>query len=169
MISEETKKDIKKAMDANQTAGHAVLHEGEATAQDVAASTKDRVASAASSVREKAADIASEVKAKAVDAASVIGEKADNVPGTIAGEGHRLAQSLRAAASEQGETVQGRVLDVVAGGVETVSDTIGDRKLSDLFGDVQDYARRNPGTFAIGAAIAGFALARFIRAGERRS
>ena len=169
MISENTKADIKNAATATKTAAQSVMHDGQTTARDMAASAKDQVESTATMVKDKATEIAGGVKAKAMEAAATVGDKADAATGAIADEGHRFAQTLRTAASERAETVQGRVLGVVAGGVESVSDTIRDRSFGDIVADVQGYARRNPGAFVAGAAVLGFALARFMRAGERRS
>jgi hypothetical protein len=162
MISDNTKTDIKKAATATKTAAQSVLRDGQTTAVDIAEQT-------ATMAKDKAGEIAGTVKTKAMDAAAAVGDKADAATGAIAMEGHRLAKNLRAAASDRSETVQGRVLDVVAGGVESVSDTLGERTLGSIFTDVQGYARRNPGAFVAGAAVVGFALARFMRAGERRS
>lgn len=173
MISEDTKSDIKSAATATQVAAQSVLHDGQTTAKQMAASAMDQAAATATMVKDRATDFASEASAKVAEtAASVrdtVSEKADAATDAIANEGHRLARNLRTAASDRAETVQGRVLDVVAGGVESVSDSLRERTLGGIFGDVQAYARRNPGAFVAGAAVAGFVLARFLHAGERRS
>lgn len=112
------------------------------------------------------ADVTARVKDAAASATDFASKKADVMKDSIADEGHRLAQSLRSAASDRGESVQARVLDVVAGGVEQVSESMRGRSLSSMYSDVQAFARRNPGAFVAGAAIVGFAVARFVRSGS---
>ena len=171
MISDDTKSKIGNAATATKTAATSVMHDGQVAAQDLADSVKDQASAAATMVRDKAGDIASDVKAKAMDAAEVardaVGQTATAAKDSLADGGHKLADSLRTAASDRGPSVQARVLDAVAGGVDTVADTLHGRSFGDLIADVQDLARRNPGLFVAGAAVAGFALARFIRAGSQ--
>lgn len=85
--------------------------------------------------------------------------KAEEMRGTIAEEGQRMAFSLREAAG-QGGGVQARVLESMAQGVENVSDQIAQRDLSGLMDDVTAFARRNPAVFIAGAALAGVMLTR---------
>ncbi|OYU17548.1 MAG: hypothetical protein CFE34_15115 [Rhodobacteraceae bacterium PARR1] len=85
--------------------------------------------------------------------------KADEMRGSIAEEGQRMASSLRDAAG-QGGGVQARVLETVASGVEAVSDQIATRDVSGIMHDVTAFARRNPAVFVAGAAVAGLVLAR---------
>ena len=169
MISDDTKSDIKTAATATKAAAQSAVRDGQMAAQDVVHSAADTVADAAQRVKDKAGEVAHGVKEKALDAAAVVADKADAASGVIADEGQRLARTLRSAASDRADTVQGRVLEAVAGGVESVSETIRDRSLSDIAADVKVYAQRHPGAFVAGAAVFGFMLARFLRAGERSS
>lgn len=86
--------------------------------------------------------------------------KAEEVRGSIAEEGQRMAYSLREAAGQGGGGVQARVLETMASGVEAVSDQIAARDVSGLIDDVTAFARRNPAVFIAGAAVAGLMLAR---------
>lgn len=82
----------------------------------------------------------------------------------FAEEGQRLARSLRDVAAEKGEsTLQGRLLDTVAGSVADVSEGLRGRSFGSLLEQVESFACRNPGAFVAGAALAGFALARVAR------
>ena len=92
-------------------------------------------------------------------------QKVDAAKDSIASEGHRLANTLRSAAGDRGDGVRAHVLEAVAGGVETAANSVQARGMSALFADVQTFARRNPGAFVAGAAVLGFALARFMRSG----
>lgn len=85
--------------------------------------------------------------------------KAEEVRETIADEGERMASSLRDAAGQQ-SGVQSRVLETMASGVSSVSDTIRSRDVSTLMADVQSFAKRNPAIFVAGAAAAGLLIAR---------
>ncbi len=86
--------------------------------------------------------------------------KADEMRGSIAEEGQRMASTLRDAAEQGTGGVQARVLETMASGVEAVSDQIATRDVSGLMHDVTAFARRNPAVFVAGAAVAGLMLAR---------
>lgn len=98
---------------------------------------------------------------------------ADRIEGAkdaLSETGDRLAETLRKAAdagAARAEAAQTKVMTAVADGATAVADTFRDRKLGDLVGDVHDLARRHPAKFAVGAAIAGFALARLFMSSGR--
>lgn len=94
--------------------------------------------------------------------------KAEEVRGTIAEEGERMASSLRDAA-QQGGGMQSRVLETMANGVSAVSDTIRQHDVQTLMSDVTSFARRNPALFVAGAAAAGLVLARLASQAGRSS
>lgn len=127
------------------------------TASHAAAAAKDTVRDLASDVSSQAADTAAAVRDSAV-------ERLDDARDALSESGDRLAETLRRAAEEpESGSVQSRVLSAVAGGVSTAANTLRDRSVSDIVADVRALAQRNPGAFAAGAAVAGFALARFLR------
>lgn len=86
--------------------------------------------------------------------------KADEVREVIAEEGSRMAQSLHEAANQKQGGVQARVLETMASGLGSVSDTIRNRDAATLMDDVESFARRNPALFIAGAAAAGILLVR---------
>ena len=148
--NEKTLKDnIKDGADAAiKSASHAA---------DVA---KDTVRQMVSDVSSQAADTAAAVRDSAVDR---LGDARD----ALSESGDRLAETLRRAAEEPvAGSVQARVLSAVAGGVSSAANTLRDRSVSDIVADVRALAQRNPGAFDAGAAVAGFALARFLRASD---
>ena len=49
-----------------------------------------------------------------------------------------------------------------------MTDRLRNNSMSDLVATTKAFARRNPGAFAAGAAVAGFALARFMQASARK-
>lgn len=169
MIRDNTKNDLQDAVDATATAAHSVLRDGKDTAKGLAEKVRDDAHSAGESLVDSANNLAAEVTSRVKDAAAAAGDMAskrvDAAKDMIADEGHRLAKTLRASASDRGDGLEAHVLDAVAGGVETVSSNVGRRGMPALFADVQTFARRNPGAFVAGAAVVGFALALFIRSG----
>lgn len=89
-------------------------------------------------------------------------ERTDAARDTLVNAGERLANTLQSEA-EGKDGIPSRLLTGLASGVTTVTDGLRGRTIGDLLADAQGYARRHPGTFAVGAAVAGFALARFLR------
>lgn len=128
------------------------------TASHAASVAKDTMRDLASDVSSQAAHLGAAVRDGAV-------EQLDGVRDALSESGDRLAETLRRAAEEPvSGSVQSRVLTAVAGGVSTAANTLRDRSVTDIVADVRALAQRNPGAFAAGAAVAGFALARFLRA-----
>jgi aspartokinase len=143
---------------------------------------KEKLTATAGKARETAAaamDVASEagrtvkteVKAHAADTLNTVreaaGERAEVARDTLVSAGERLAETLETEAQAV-DGIPSRLLTGLADGVTTVTDGLRGRTLGDLLADAQGYARRHPGTFAVGAAVAGFALARFLRASNTR-
>ena len=143
---------------------------------------KEKLAATAGKARETAAaalnvageagrTVAAEAKARAAETLGAVqdmaGESAEAARDTLVGAGERLASTLEAEAEATGG-VPSRLLSGLAGGVTSVTDSLRGRTLGDLLVDAKDYARRHPGTFAVGAAVAGFALARFLRSSSLR-
>ena len=128
------------------------------TASHVADVAKDTVRSVASDVKSQATDTAAAMRDSAV-------ERLDDARDALSDSGDRLAETLRRAAEEPAAgSVQARVLSAVAGGVSSAASTLHDRSVSQMAADLRALASRHPGAFAAGAAVAGFALARFLRA-----
>lgn len=164
------KSDLAAARDAAQGLKESVKE----TAQDVAETVKDRVDEAGSTLRKTAGAAKDAVKAVGEDVGARVTETAAHLrdqAGTHAAEmrdaltdtGDRLAETLRrAAASERTGEVPARVLNTAADGVAYAADGLRGTTLSDITAGIRGAAQRNPGLFAAGAALAGFALARFL-------
>jgi hypothetical protein len=141
--------------------------------EDTAHAARETIASAAEMTKTAAQDMAAQVSAKAASAASSVrdaaAEQVDHARDALGDSGDRLAETLRRAADQPPEgSMQARVLSAVAGGVSSAADTLRSRSVSEMAADVRDLARRNPAAFAAGAAVAGFVLARFLRASSRQ-
>ncbi len=132
---------------------------------------KETAASAMDVANEAGRTVKAEVKAHAADTMDTVrnaaGERAGAARDTVVSAGDRLAETLQNQA-EASEGMPSRVLSGLAGGVTTVTDGLRGRTIGDLLASAQSYARQNPGTFAVGAAVAGFALARFLRSSANR-
>ena len=137
----------------------------------VAGKARETAAAALDAASEAGHAVTAKAKARAAEALELVqdvaGESADAARDTLVSTGERLAKTLKAEAGAT-DGMPARLLSGLAGGVTTVTDGLRGRTLGDLFVDAKDYARRHPGTFAVGAAVAGFALARFLRASALR-
>ena len=83
----------------------------------------------------------------------------------IASEMQDTAAALRRAAQEVRDgSPQGSTFSYLADGLADMADSVKGQNVSDLFGIVNDFARRNPVAFLGGAALLGFATSRFAKA-----
>ncbi|AZL58547.1 hypothetical protein EI545_06690 [Tabrizicola piscis] len=133
-------------------------------AKDTAASAMDVATDAGRAVKD---EVKAQVSEKFDAVRDAAGDRAGAARDSLVGAGDRLAETLQAEA-QSSDGVSARMLSGLAGGVSTVTDGLRGRTLGDILAGAQDYARRNPGTFAVGAAVAGFALARFLRSSSNR-
>lgn len=172
--------NVKRANSVAKSAAQFVARDVTDAAQDIVDTVSDAAVATGHSIKEQAAtlaaragEIAGDVKDRAVEAAGsaraaaveLADQKATTAKDSLADEGHRLADTMRSSAAARGQTLQAKVIEVAAGSVDAFADTLSGRSISDLMADVQTYARRHPGVFVAGAALAGFALARFVRSG----
>jgi ElaB/YqjD/DUF883 family membrane-anchored ribosome-binding protein len=130
-------------------------------AEEKANSAIEGARESAQSTREHVSEIASSLRKSASTGAEAARE-------TLAEAGDKIVGTLRSTAETAG-TVPSRVYESVSEGVSSVADTLRKRDLSEIVSDAKDYAHRNPGTVAVGAAVAGFALAHLLRAASRQS
>jgi hypothetical protein len=119
-----------------------------------------------------ASDVASEIANTATEqgrgllqaargsATSFVDQRKDTAAQSIAD----LASSLRDSGKgfEEQPSLKAFV-GTAADGLEQLATGLRERSFGDIYGDVEAMARRQPVTFAAGAAIAGFLLARFIK------
>lgn len=165
---------VKESLTAAEKAAQEVVDK----ASRMAADAKDLTAEAVEGAKDAGADVLRTIKAQAADTFDQAEKGFDGLKGaadvtmakvktTLADSGDRLANALRDAA-EGSRHASEQVLGAVAGGVSEMSDRLRGNSLTDLVSTTKAFARRNPGAFAAGAAIAGFALARFMQASARR-
>ncbi|MFD0278954.1 hypothetical protein ACFVHB_34295 [Kitasatospora sp. NPDC127111] len=125
----------------------------------------DNAAEVAAAVKEQAGQVVGEAAAQARD---LLAETRDRAREQANTQTRRLAQNVRRLAQElqdmaghgtPGSTATAAVEQIADGG-RRVADHLDDRGPDGLLEDVQDLARRRPGLFLAGAALAGFALGR---------
>jgi ElaB/YqjD/DUF883 family membrane-anchored ribosome-binding protein len=121
--------------------------------------------------RERAASVIAEFADAARSAAESLLEEqkqqiADKVSG-IAEALHCAAQSLD---RSQNRSIAGYV-DQAADQIENITRTLRQRRWNEIIADTEDFARRQPTLFVLGAAAAGFLLGRLLwaSADERRN
>lgn len=114
------------------------------------------------SVRSHAADLGTQAKAAATQEAVA---QADRVKDTAAGKVEAAANVADAAAGElDPSSPQAQAMQQVADHIEGVAQGLRNADIRDIAVQATDLARRNPMLFIGGAAIAGFAVARFLKA-----
>lgn len=172
--------------------GYPPMSEGSATQQPTARVARDEAADVAQSAREAGASVtgtAAEQARNVVEetrrqAGDLLGETRSQVRGQAHAQQRKAAQSLHTLASQlndmavnSGDSGMAAQLAAEASNrVHSVASWLDQREPGDLLDDVRDFARRRPGTFLLGAAVAGVLAGRMTRgvaaaaqAGQSRS
>lgn len=118
-------------------------------------------------VAEGVSEGAEAAKAAATDAFAHAREGAsrqlDSARDAISETADKVAETLRNAAEQaRSGPMQAGLMSALSGGVATAAKGLRDRSLGEIAAEVRGVARRNPALFAVGAGLAGFALARFL-------
>ncbi|WP_088622978.1 hypothetical protein [Oceanicola sp. 22II-s10i] len=129
-----------------------------AAAHDVRDDLSHKAQELASDARETAQSLAADARQSAYDYGT-------GVKNHAASETSKMAEALRAAASDlQDGSIQERLVGRLAENVADAADGLRDRDIDDIGRDFSEYARRNPLFFLGGAALVGFAAGRFLKA-----
>lgn len=138
------------------------------TQSDTNPPSRDSTQTATQSAKElgeEARESAQNLKDRAVQEASKQGEHAKE---GLAEEISDVGNALRRAAGELRDgSPQERTFGHMADALADMSDTVRDKDLGEVAGDLSDLARRNPLAFLGGAALLGFVGTRVARASER--
>jgi hypothetical protein len=126
-------------------------------ARHVAGTAAEQAGQVTQEARRQAADLYEQARTQAAEQAS-------------AGQ-HKAAESMRALAAElhqmaDGGEQHGPASDLAAqaaGRIDAAADWLNGREPGDLIEEVRGFARRRPGTFLIGAALAGVVVGRLTR------
>ncbi len=120
---------------------------------------------AGSVAQQRAAEMQETLRATVSDATAAAGEKTEAAKDQAADEISRTARGLGAAADELDDApFQQELLREAADGLKQLAQTVQGKSIGELVGDLEDFGRQNPLGYLGGAALAGFALARFARA-----
>lgn len=128
----------------------------------------DKATDIADTAKDRAGDVTGEAAARARD---VAGELRSQLEDQAEAQTRRLAQGVRQLADDLGDMGENGKKDSPAtNAVRQVADRgrdvagkLEDRGPQGLASDLQDFARRRPGMFLAGAAVAGFATARLAK------
>ncbi|MBF9033861.1 hypothetical protein HKCCE2091_06385 [Rhodobacterales bacterium HKCCE2091] len=138
------------------------------TTQDTPATSRDSGETATDTVQGLRDDVvkgAKSLKDEALDEAAKRGNRAKD---SLADEVSDIGNALRHAADElRTGSPQERTFGQMASALADVSDTVRDKDLGEIVGDLSDFARRNPLAFLGGAALLGFAGTRIARASRQ--
>lgn len=99
------------------------------------------------------------------DARERAAQQGETVKNSLADDVSQTAHALQTAAGEVDErSFQHQLLKGASDGLMQISDQMHGKSVGDMVASLADFGRRNPAAFLGGAALAGFALARFARA-----
>jgi ElaB/YqjD/DUF883 family membrane-anchored ribosome-binding protein len=135
---------------------------------DRTGSTKEAVGTAASDAASTAKDQASEVVSEVkTQTRNVLADARERVGGEMRSQNDRLSEQIRRFADEldemrrdRGDSPAGNVVGEVANGGRRLADYLSEHGPDGVMHEVQDFARRRPGTFLAVAATAGFVVGR---------
>lgn len=140
----------------------AVGNDSEKAGTDRIRGAREQAGSMVGTKVEEAREAAWKSAEKARDRAEAEAERGKN---RSAGELHAWASALERAAGELGDdTAQARAIHRAAEQLDDVARAIETRSVGEMIAGLARFGRRNPGLFAGGAVVAGFALSRFATA-----
>lgn len=125
--------------------------------------TKSSAGAAVDKAAERAFETASDAASSARDAAE---KHAETARATAAEELTRTASALERAADGMDDgsgAMQRDLLREAAAGLTQVSKSIENKSVGQIAGELSDFGRENPAAFLGAAALAGFAIGRFVR------
>lgn len=116
----------------------------------------------AEKVKQHATDLAEEAREKVAEKART---EAENLRDTAAEEARKAANAADAAAAEfDPSSMQAQAIEQIASRIEDIAAQIRSSDIDRVARTVRETAERNPIMFLAGAALAGFAVTRFLKA-----
>jgi hypothetical protein len=138
-------------------------------ARDVVRDVKDRVAGLADDITRAARDNAAQLGDTAQDFATTAKDKVDEAVTQRKSMGADYISSIAQATQQAAQAFQtdlpqaAQYIRQASEQIQGVADTVRQRRMRELAGDVQDFARKQPTLFFGGAVILGFAALRFLK------
>ncbi|TMJ04913.1 MAG: YtxH domain-containing protein [Alphaproteobacteria bacterium] len=129
-------------------------------AQSATESVKSQAANLTEQAREVASDAGEKMMAAVADQKSAGADYVDNIAEAVRRASYEFDSQLPQA---------GHYIRQAAAQISTVSNALRTRDISQLAGDVQDFARKQPAAFFGAAVLAGFAAVRFFKSASERS
>jgi hypothetical protein len=156
------------ATTAGSPAGQPTTQVARDEATEVGRTAADAGRQVAGTAAEQAANVAQEVKTQARD---LVGEARGQVQDQARAGQQKAADGIRALSQElremaDGSQQSGTVSEVARQAAERadrLADWLGRREPGDLVEEVRSFARRRPGAFLLGAAVAGVVVGRLTR------
>lgn len=143
--------------------GNAVVHHAKDAAADVASTAKDQSRQVAHEAKHQTRQVVEDVRQR-------VGREADDQARRVSQGINKIADELSSMAEHSSEG------SPAAGALRQVADTgrqaarfLDERGASGLLETAQDFARRKPGTFLIGAALTGFLVGRVVKSASGSS
>ncbi|MFD3654555.1 hypothetical protein [Streptomyces sp. NPDC058620] len=149
----------------DQGAAAAVAQTAREKAGEGAGLVSEKTAETVGTAREQAANVAGEASARVQDLA---GDLREQLQGQARSQTQRVAQNVRRLSDDlrnmsdkaEGDSSASAAVRQIADRGQRMADHLESRGPDGLLSDLQDFARRRPGAFLAGAALAGFAAAR---------
>ncbi|MET9469029.1 hypothetical protein ABZY44_30385 [Streptomyces sp. NPDC006544] len=149
----------------DESGATAVAHTVQDKAGESAALVGDKATEVGGTAKEQASKVVGEASAQARD---LVGELRTQLTGQAQAQTQRLAENVRRLSQELSElgengkpdSTMADVARQIADGGHQVAAHIEKRGPDGLVSDLQGFARRRPGVFLAGAALAGFVVAR---------
>jgi hypothetical protein len=129
---------------------------GGGSATDV---VKEQVSQGAQQVQQTASQAAQSATQQAESFADSKKNQAAQSLKTVAGTLHKSGQEL----DTNGETMAGTVIDKAASGADSVATYLQNESVTQMVGDVENFARSNTWAFLGGAFVLGLAATRFLK------
>ena len=129
-------------------------------AQSAAETVKSQAANLTGQARDVATDAGEKMMAAVSDQKSAGADYVDNIAETVRRASYEFDSQLPQA---------GHYIRQAAAQISNVSDVLRTRDISELAGNVQDFARKQPAAFFGAAVLAGFAAVRFFKSAPERS
>jgi hypothetical protein len=152
---------------ATRSTGTGTSSTASETAKQAAGSAKQAAQEVTGTVKEQGRQVAGEV---GTQARSVVSDVRQSVTGQVRTGHDKLTDGLRRISDDLGSMAGGdagspanRVVQQLGDTGRRAADYLQDRGPEGLLDDVQDFARRKPGTFLLAAAAAGFVIGRLGR------
>jgi hypothetical protein len=156
------------ASTAGSPAGQPTTQVARDEATDVGRTAADAGRQVAGTAAEQAANVAQEVKTQARD---LLGEARGQAQGQARAGQQKAADGIRSLSQELREMAEGgqqsgmasEVARQAADRADNLAEWLGRREPGDLVDEVRSFARRRPGAFLLGAAVAGVVVGRLTR------